>query len=125
MGTWLRDLSGYRRSYRQDITFRELAREFPQMRRPRAGALVPDPWDDYHRHDLDDRTWKRHQQIRYRVKDVRCGRATRPKVIYDSPWFEKRYWYFDLKRPGRLIQFRVRFAYRRHKDAIELAELLG
>ena len=87
------------------------------MRRPRPGALVPDPWDDYHRRDLDDRTWKRHRTIRYRVKDPGCERETRPKVIYDSPWFERRYWYYDIKRPGRLIQFRVRFAYRRHKDA--------
>ena len=115
MGTWLRDLNGYRRSYRQDITFRELAREFPLMRRPRAGALVPDPWDDYFRRDLDDRTWKRHRRIRYRVKYPGRAREARPKVIYDSPWFEKRYWYFGLARPGRLVQFRVRFAYRRHK----------
>ena len=115
MGTWLRDLNGYRRSYRQDITFRELAREFPHMRRPRAGALVPDPWDDYFRRDLDDRTWKRHRRIRYRVKYPGRAREARPKVIYDSPWFEKRYWYFGLARPGRLVQFRVRFAYRRHK----------
>ena len=115
VGTWLRELNGYRRSYRQDITFRELAREFPHMPRPRSGALVPDPWDDYCRRDLDDRTWKRHRTIRYRVKCPGRARETRPKVIYDSPWFEKRYWYFGLSRPGRLIQFRVRFAYRRHK----------
>jgi hypothetical protein len=124
LGTWLRDLNGYRRSYRQDITFKELAREFPQMRRPRAGALVPDPWDDYYRRDLDDRTWKRHRAIRYRVKyQVKypgCASETRLKVIDHSPWFEKRYWYFGLPRPGRLIQFRVRFAYRRHKAASKI-----
>lgn len=117
MGTWLRDLNGYRRSYRQDITFRELAREFPHMRRPRAGALVPDPWDDYYRRDLDDRSWKRHRTIRYRVKYPECASETCLKVIYHSPWVEGRHWYFGPARPRRLIQFRVRFAYRRHKAA--------
>jgi len=90
MGTWLRDLSGYRRSYRQHITFAELAREFPQMRRPRGGALVPDPWDDYCRRDVYDRTWKRHRAMHYKLNRQGCEHESRPKVSYDSPWVEMR-----------------------------------
>lgn len=111
MGTWLRNLNGYHRSYRQHITFGELAREYPQLRRPRAGALVPDPWDDIARHDCDDRNWKRHRVTAYRMKAAPRPRQARASVSYDSPWHETRqFWH-----RGMLRQFRVRLAYRRHK----------
>jgi hypothetical protein len=115
MGTWLRDLNGYRRSYRQHITFAELAREFPQMHRPRGGALVPDPWDDYFRYDLDDRTSKRHRATRYRSERTPPNRNPLPHVMYDSSWMERRYCY-GVSPSDRRIQFRVRFAYRRHRE---------
>ena len=115
MGTWLRDLNGYRRSYRQHITFAELAREFPHMRGPRSGALVPDPWDDYWRRDVYDRSWKRCRVKRYRDKVPAAVCDRRVRVIYDSPWIELRYCLFGIMRSGGRVQFRVRLAYRRHK----------
>jgi hypothetical protein len=116
MGTWLRDLNGYRRSYRQHITFAELVREFPQMCGPRAGALVPDPWDDYSRRDLDDRSWKRHRLTRYKLNRRRFAKRPRSKVVYESPWIERGRCNFGFMNSGCLVQFRVRLSYRRHRE---------
>jgi len=51
---------GHLRWRRQDATLYELAREFPELDRPRWGARVPSSWD-LSRRDAFDRSWKRHR----------------------------------------------------------------
>lgn len=114
---------GHLRWRRQDATFYELAREFPELVRPRWGARVPSSWD-LPRHDAFHRSWKRHRRTQYRAKIPRKSRHE-VKVTYYTHWIARHYHLechtnergattYHRRAVGR-IRFRVRDAYRRHR----------
>ena len=129
MGTWLRNLSGYRRYLQQEITFAELKREHPELTATRSRSKIPDPWDDYVRKDLYDRSWKRFRETQYRVKGEPKQARSKVKVTYDTHWVEHcgryawipytRKWgdshYTKLRRGHPFVRYRVRESYRRHR----------
>jgi hypothetical protein len=115
MGSWLRNLNGYRRYLQHEITFAELKREYPELDASRSRSKIPDPWDDYPRRDAYDRSWKRHRKTKYRAPQLPTQKRARP---YDTPWTIRRgrYAWVSPRRCDQLrVRYRVRESYRRHK----------
>jgi hypothetical protein len=104
---------GHRRSVRQNATFVELLREYPQLQRPRKRAVVPDPWDV--EAPLDSgKSWKANRSTQYRSEPESREPIERPRVTYDSPW----YWhtgFAGFRRRGFHRQLRVRLKFRRFR----------
>jgi hypothetical protein len=97
----------------QAITFAELAREFPELQRPRDGARIPDPWDDYGRSDLGHHCWKPHRKTQYRIKPPARIAQLRLRVTYDTPWVvDYRHWF---RGDGARFRYRVRLKYQRQQ----------